>query len=432
MKQLTYILLILAVIFVSFCMSCSDDDATGPDDTPDTFLTPQEVLPQMMRGINMGNTLEPPDEGGWNTGPAQEYYFDDYKSAGFDCVRVPVRWGTHTAEAAPFTIDPDWLARVAEVIDWGLERDLYIILNAHHEEWLKADYSEFNKTRFDSIWAQVSRRFQDRSGKLLFEMINEPHGLTIEQVNDLNFRILSIIRQTNPQRIVVFSGHDYSNLEHMIQAAIPPDDYVMAYYHSYDPWNFAGEGEGIWGNTSDRAAVEAKFEQAAGWANAFGVPVMISEFGAVQACDYNSRMLHYATYVEKALANDIAFQVWDDDGNFGIYDRAGRTWPEVADILLHAYPDGPTLLQDQVEGDSVVVLSWQNRTSAANEITIQRRTRTSDYADVAQLSGSATEYRDADVVWQEVYFYRVIARVADEPDRYSYPLRVFVYNQNMN
>jgi len=41
-------------------------------------LTPEQAVVGMGRGINLGNTLEPPTEGAWNNGPAQESYFDAY------------------------------------------------------------------------------------------------------------------------------------------------------------------------------------------------------------------------------------------------------------------------------------------------------------------------------------------------------------------
>lgn len=65
-------------------------------------------------GINLGNVLEAPKEGNW-AAPAQAYYFDDYKSAGFSFVRIPVRWNNHTQNSAPYIIDASFLARVAEV-----------------------------------------------------------------------------------------------------------------------------------------------------------------------------------------------------------------------------------------------------------------------------------------------------------------------------
>lgn len=41
-------------------------------------LTPKEAINQMSKGINLGNTLEPPLEDDWGNPPAQEYYFDMY------------------------------------------------------------------------------------------------------------------------------------------------------------------------------------------------------------------------------------------------------------------------------------------------------------------------------------------------------------------
>ena len=103
-------------------------------------ITPHEAVSHMKKGINLGNTLEPPDEGGWNNGPAQEHYFDLYRDAGFDVVRIPVRWDGHTDYDPPYHVDTRWMDRVEEVVDWGLERDLFIVINAHHESWIKENY----------------------------------------------------------------------------------------------------------------------------------------------------------------------------------------------------------------------------------------------------------------------------------------------------
>jgi aryl-phospho-beta-D-glucosidase BglC (GH1 family) len=108
-------------------------------------LTPQEAVQGMHRGINLGNTLEPPTEGAWNNGPAQESYFDAYLEAGFSNIRIPVRWDQHTGNTAPFAVNEVWMNRVEEVVDWGLSRGFYITLNGHHEDWLKNNYT--NPTR---------------------------------------------------------------------------------------------------------------------------------------------------------------------------------------------------------------------------------------------------------------------------------------------
>lgn len=150
-------------------------------------ITPWQAIEQMQKGINLGNTLEPPFEAGWNNPRAQEYYFDMYKEAGFTCVRVPVRWDEHTQDALPYKIDETWMQRVEEVLDWGLERDLFVIVNAHHDDWIKQNYTNpAIRDRFDSVWTQISERFKDKPEKLIFEILNEPHGLTKAQNDEMH------------------------------------------------------------------------------------------------------------------------------------------------------------------------------------------------------------------------------------------------------
>jgi len=224
-------------------------------------LTPQQAIAEMGRGINLGNTLEPPRESAWNNGPAQESYFDAYLEAGFSNIRIPVRWDQHTDNTAPFAIDESWMNRVEQVVDWGLSRGFYITLNGHHEDWLKNNYSNPTlRARYDSIWVQVAERFKDKSDKLLMEIINEPKGMTRTQVDDLNERILGIIRVTNPTRLVIYGGNEWANSNELLNAAIPDDDYVIGYYHAYDPWRFSGQGIGTWGTPNDYQQVTDKYQ----------------------------------------------------------------------------------------------------------------------------------------------------------------------------
>lgn len=389
-------------------------------------MTPAEAVSLMGRGINLGNTLEPPTEAAWNNPRAEEYYFDDYVSAGFKTVRVPVRWDQHTATTSPYAVNGAWMDRVEEVVDWGLSRDLFVVLNAHHEDWLKQDYSAHNTARFDSIWSQVATRFKDKTERLQFEIINEPQGLTREQTDELNARILGIIRKTNPTRIVVYSGAGWSSATDMMAAAIPDDDYLMAYYHSYDPWEFGGLATRGWGSEADRADLRQRTQQVAAWSANNGIPVALSEFGAIHDNDHNDRMKFYAAYVEEALDAGLVTQVWDDGGDFRVYDRQNREWPEVKDILIHTYPDGPTGLELSVRDDSVVVVSWTNRYGLGSGITVERKSLGGDFTPVGEVAGTATSFEDTTIAGGQTYDYRVIVRDARGPDRYGYPQRLLV------
>ena len=395
-------------------------------------ITPATAVAEMGRGINLGNTLEPPNEGDWNNGPAQETYFDAYVAAGFTNVRVPVRWDEHTADAAPYTIDATWMDRVEQVVDWGLERNLYVTLNGHHEDWLKNDYATpATRARYDSIWVQIAERFKDKSDRLLFEIINEPFGMTVAQVDELNQRTLDIIRKTNPTRLVIFGGNQYANAEELLLAAVPDDEYLIGYFHSYDPWSFAGQGMGTWGTPADYAALDEKFGRVDEWSQRTGVPVHLSEFGAVRSADYNSRMRYYAAYVEAALRYDFAFSVWDDGGDFGILERESVTWPEVKDVLINTYADSPTDLQltppeaEADEEDLEMLLTWTNR-STADSVWVERRTGTEAFTTLTKLAPSAETYRDTTVEKAMLYTYRIATRRADGTLLQSYPARAQV------
>jgi len=392
-------------------------------------LTPFEALEGMGRGINLGNTLEPPLESGWNNGPAQEAYFDGYVAAGFTNIRIPVRWDRHTQSGQPYNVDGAWMDRVEQVVDWGLSRGLYITLNGHHEDWLKQNYTPSNRARYDAIWRQVVDRFKDKSDKLLYEIINEPKGLSVAQVDDLNARILGIIRAQEPTRIVIFGGNEYANAEQLFTAAIPDDDYLMGYYHSYDPWRFAGMSQGTWGTTTDYAVMANKFQAAKNWSDQHNIPVHISEFGVMVNADFNSRMRWYAEYMGLSDLHGFATSTWDDGGDFKVMNRFNQTWPEVKEILVHYYQDSPNDIfvtsEQGADGNPIALLEWNNRMTGNDNIIVERAEGVNGtYREVGRLAADATEFMDTEAYIGGVFTYRMYTHNADGRLTHGYPARL--------
>lgn len=413
----SYFFFILLLVFISNPLSAQ--------------LTPQEAIAEMGRGINLGNTLEPPTEGAWNNGPAQEAHFDAYVDAGFSNIRVPVRWDQHTADNAPFAIDQSWMDRVEQVVDWGLSRGFYITLNGHHEDWIKNNYTNPTlRARYDSIWVQIAERFQNKSDKLLFEIINEPKGMTAAQVDDLNQRILGIIRATNPTRIVIYGGNEWANSNELINAAIPNDNYLIGYYHAYDPWQFSGQGMGTWGTANDYQQLTNKYQSVKNWSVANNIPVHHSEFGAIHSCDFNSRMRIYAHNVEQCILKGFAFSVWDDGGDFGILNRANNTWPELKDVLMHYHEDSPneifsTFTPDPVTNAPTIVVDWNNRVTDNGNIILERSVgANSAFQQIADLPSNATTFIDPNVTAGNTYTYRIYTTRTDGTLLHGYPTRI--------
>ncbi|MDP3433217.1 MAG: cellulase family glycosylhydrolase [Bacteroidota bacterium] len=391
-------------------------------------ISPKEAISQMTKGINLGNTLEPPYEGDWGNPTTQEYMFDMYKKEGFDCVRIPVRWDKHMATTSPYKINETWFNRVEQILDWGLARGLYIVVNSHHDDWIKNGYtSAINRARFDSLWSQVAVRFKGKSEKLIFEVLNEPHGLTKAQNDDMHQRIISIIRKTNPTRLIIFQGHNWGGSDELLTAAIPNDPYLIGSFHSYDPYLFGLEGQGTWGTTSDINALKSKFQKVKDWSVKNDIPVFLGEFGSLRKCDFNSRMKHYKTYVEFSHSFGFASCAWDDGGDFRIMYRSAKTWDDdIKDILTHSSEQSPRLPRLSLVQDTIIKLDWYNHEIGYDSISIERRTSTGTYLRIGTLNGQSISFTEHQLTRNREYIYRVIAWYNNGTSLYSYPQKILL------
>ncbi|HJR79891.1 MAG TPA: cellulase family glycosylhydrolase, partial [Anaerolineales bacterium] len=159
MKRFTFLSFLLLLIF-SACVPASlpptstptahptetpmpPTSTPEPTDTPEPTSTPLTSM-TLQRGVNFGNMLEAPNEGEWGL-TVREEYFDLVKETGFDFVRLPVRWFAHTTDTGhddgdiAHEITPAFFARVDEVVGWGLERNLKIIIDFHHYDELMSN-----------------------------------------------------------------------------------------------------------------------------------------------------------------------------------------------------------------------------------------------------------------------------------------------------
>ena len=93
-------------------------------------------------GWNLGNTFDAwPNIGGRRGGLETETSWGNphttrklimyIKEQGFDTIRIPVTWGPHMGDASEYTVDPAWMSRVEEVVDWALAEKMYVIVNLH-------------------------------------------------------------------------------------------------------------------------------------------------------------------------------------------------------------------------------------------------------------------------------------------------------------
>ena len=134
--------------------------------------------------------------------------FKIIKDAGFDSIRMPVRWSAHSLEDSPYTIEPAWFDRVDWAIEQALKQDLPIVLDFHYYPLISfvgreetTETLEHNLERFLALWTQIAEHYKDFPPEVLFEILNEPSNyLGPDRWNKLFNEALTIIRRTNPHQ----------------------------------------------------------------------------------------------------------------------------------------------------------------------------------------------------------------------------------------
>lgn len=315
--------------------------------TPEPTPTPISSV-TLRRGINLGNMLEAPNEGEWGLS-VQEEYFDLIKEAAFDFVRLPVRWSTHAEQEPPYTIDPAFLGRVDEVVDWALERDLAVIVDFHHYEEMMWDPWS-NKDRFLDIWKQVAEHYKDYPSNVLFELLNEPNDqLNASLWNQYLAESLAIVRETNPTRDVIIGPTSWNAYDWVSTLDVPEDEHLIVTFHYYLPFQFTHQGaewvQGsdpwlgtTWEATDDeKAEITTHFDWVVEWAKRHdNVPILLGEFGAYSKADMASRVRWTDYIAREAERHGFAWAYWELASGFGIYDPEAKIWRE--DLLKALIP----------------------------------------------------------------------------------------------
>lgn len=346
------LLLLCSLVFAFILQSCVDTASTI--DVEDTvFPNANEIVLAMESGVNLGNVFD-------NGYQSIEFYelgalITKYKQAGMKHIRIPTTWidgvnGSSLAnQEGRINVEHSRFQILKQVIDFAIERELYVVLNAHHERTFKANYdgSDFYNQQLSNLWTDIANYFKEYNHYLIFEILNEPEGAfghwgtevspVSEQALFFTRQIMKIgveaVRSTggnNLQRTVMIATNAYGNHNQIFavypnKATLPgqgSDEYLAIQVHSYDPWAFCGENGRNSAYPGD-ASTAATMRSIAEHGRKLGVPINYGEFGVgrngnQQERDTDLVRSYYRTVVQTALDEGMSSTVWDDRGWFGL------------------------------------------------------------------------------------------------------------------
>jgi endoglucanase len=329
---MTFARLVFIVVVLAFAVNGQFVRAAEP--AADVFALARSIG----RGINLGNGLEAPSEGAWGY-TIEDDHLRLINEAGFDSVRIPIKWSVRAAREQPYAIEPAFFKRVDHILDEAAKHKLVAIINVHHYDDLYPDPDK-HLPRLNAIWKQVAEHYRERPAGVIFELLNEPNAKLDEpRWNAAVAELLPMIRASNPKRGVIVGPARWNNVNALEKLELPQGDrWIIATFHYYEPFQFTHQGAS-WAKGSDAwrgrqwtgAADELKrlrgdFDKAAAWGKEHNRPIYLGEFGAYSAADMGSRARWTAAVVREATDRGFSFAYWEFGSGFGAYDVRNQEW----------------------------------------------------------------------------------------------------------
>jgi len=308
-------------------------------------------------------------ETAWGNPVVTQAVIQAVKNAGFNAIRIPIRWQCHITDVPTMSIDAAWIARIKEVVGWCLDNDLKVIINAHHEKWLESrptsQYKEENCNKLKLLWTNIATAFADYDSRLAFAGTNEVQD-NWKEPNDDNLKVQNAYNQTFVTAVRATGGNNAKR--HLIVQTytcnpwyginggfiIPKDadgngnNYMSVEFHYYQPWSYAGNPDGVhydyWGAAykdagkapaDDENSMKEFFNSVVNtWSNK-GLGIVIGEWGVTNRNTSNpgevhENMTYYCNFLTKEAHNrGFSTFVWDNNQfnnengreNYGIFDR---------------------------------------------------------------------------------------------------------------
>lgn len=338
------------------------------------WISAEDAVSAMKIGLNLYNTMEAYGTWfDWTDDPIETFqtcwgnplvtadWFNAVKANGFNAVRIPVTWFPHTDEN--FQVTEKWMNRVEEVVKYGLDAGLYVILNVHHDtggEWLAADLSNIDEIseKYVNLWTQIATRFEKYDDHLMFESYNEildeneqwvnAKGDAFIAVNQLAQTFVNTIRslgENNQHRNLIVNTYAANGSHDMLDPFVIPTDqipeHLMVQVHNYDPAAFCkmtqelkdGEELPVWTEEFQNELAE-ELDILIEYYNANHVPIIIGEFAANDKIAEEERAKYAEFMVTYCRSNaNISLFYWNE-----IISRTTfqPTWPTLMNALLKA------------------------------------------------------------------------------------------------
>jgi endoglucanase len=318
-------------------------------------------------------TVKPPFRRGFNFSrwfefrrvkdiPADKYGrkdFEKVKALGVDHIRLPMRSNDFSTRKPDWKLDPLYLTYLDRVLDWAEETGLYLLLDNHtFNNKIPDGEDEDLEEALCKVWTQLAGRYKDRGPLIMYEVFNEPHGISDEKWGAVQGRVIESIREQDTRHTIIVGGTNYNSIGGLEGIPEYPDSGLIYTFHYYDPHVFTHQGNSwdtipltnlgavpfpwdaarmpklpedlrgtqyeeifaSYDRLSSKETMENRIAEAVSFANKRKVPVFCGEFGAyMKTALHEDRVRWHQRVIGLFDSMDIPWTIWEWDSAFGVF-----------------------------------------------------------------------------------------------------------------
>ena len=321
------------------------------------------------KGVNIGNWLSQ----SWVMGEQRARIFTDEDiqllvDNGFDHIRLPV--DETQLFNRDMTLNESTVELIHKTIKSCIDHGLKVIFDLHtlrSFNFMDNDAPLWKSTEEQDKLVDMWRTIQGILCEypvtdVAYEILNEAVAPTDEQWSQVLLRVVSMIRETEKDRMIVMGANMQNQVGHVKNIVVPEGDRnIILAFHFYEPllithyqasWtplrilHFNGtmqypgqlipdavyeelndEEKAVvepYNHTYDKEWIRQQWQEAIDYAKEKGLTLYLGEFGCLVNCGEEVRLAWLKDVVDLAREYGIPYSMWEYNSQFGFADRVNK------------------------------------------------------------------------------------------------------------
>ena len=309
----------------------------------------------------------------------------DMAKAGFKSVRIPVCFGAWASIDKPYQWEtPGSLAAPDSLVSWALANNLMAIIDLHHVEFDGSIKGADSTSRVVWLWQQIAERYKNTDpDRVIFELRNEPHGMTAATWRAQATKLIETVRAIAPKHTMIVGFHDWNGRDALLASQPFNDPNLIYTFHFYDPFVFTHQGatwagsglpdlkdvpfpagpgtkinvpassRGTWvenaitgyANEATYEVIYRRIEAAKNWSLNQNVPIYLGEFGSYNLNAAPDSRCRHAEAIYYALGKfQIPSAWWEWDSGFTMFEKGTTQLMPCMKAALNTYATGQLVI----------------------------------------------------------------------------------------